>query len=149
MSDVYTFPAGRYYIGDLCYVMRSRWGDFCDKTICGNDVLDGAFEFDGLPAWFHGTVHGDGAYPGAGFLAGTVFPVDAGLIGVVPVGLVDDADRAAELGLFMEFHAPLSVSYEDGTFFFESGGHEATIATDAEEEEEEEEEYLEESEAEE
>ena len=25
-----TFPAGEYYIGDLCYVMHAEWGEVCD-----------------------------------------------------------------------------------------------------------------------
>lgn len=25
-----TMPAGRYYIGDLCYVMHDEWDEFCD-----------------------------------------------------------------------------------------------------------------------
>jgi hypothetical protein len=34
---------GKYYIGDLCYVMHGEWDEFCALTIVGDKVLDGEF----------------------------------------------------------------------------------------------------------
>ena len=39
-----TMPAGRYYIGDLCYVMSDEeWDEFCSLTIKDNKCFDGEF----------------------------------------------------------------------------------------------------------
>ena len=38
-------PAGKYYIGDLCYVMTDdEWREICAIIIKGNQCLDGEFE---------------------------------------------------------------------------------------------------------
>ena len=35
-----TMPAGKYYIGDLCYVMSDKeWEEFCSLTIKDNKCL--------------------------------------------------------------------------------------------------------------
>ena len=36
-------PAGKYYIGDLAYVMHGEWDEFCDLTIKGNSLSNGEF----------------------------------------------------------------------------------------------------------
>ena len=40
-----SMPAGKYYIGDLCYVMNdAEWDEFCSITIDGHNVIDGEFQ---------------------------------------------------------------------------------------------------------
>jgi hypothetical protein len=77
-------PAGRYYVGDLCYVMtEAEWSEFCDLTIKGYDVLDGEFQFkDGRRFATYGTMYGDGLYRDQ---HGREYSVDAGLIGCIKV----------------------------------------------------------------
>lgn len=77
-------PAGRYYVGDLCYVMDDKeWDQFCSITIKGMDCLDGEFEMpDGRKFATYGTKYGDGLYRDQ---YGNKYGVDAGLIGCIRV----------------------------------------------------------------
>lgn len=77
-------PAGRYYIGDLCYVMDDdEWDEFCSITIKGNECLDGEFVMrDGRKFATYGTRWGDGEYCDQ---QGNRYGVDAGLIGCIRV----------------------------------------------------------------
>lgn len=78
-------PAGKYWVGDLCYVLNDRWDEFCDITLDDNKSIDGEFTLsDGTRFASYGTRWGDGQYPDQ---FGNLYPVDAGLIGCV---LVDD-----------------------------------------------------------
>ena len=56
--------AGKYYVGDLCYVMSdAEWEQFCKITIQGNKVIDGEFEMpDGRKFATYSTAYGDGVY---------------------------------------------------------------------------------------
>lgn len=75
-------PAGKYYVGDLCYVMTDKeWDTFCSITIKGNECLDGEFEMpDGRKFATYGTAWGDGEYKDQ---YGNRYCVDAGLIGCI------------------------------------------------------------------
>lgn len=77
-------PAGKYYVGDLCYVMNDEeWDQFCGITIKGNACLDGEFEMpDGRKFATYGTAWGDGEYRDQ---HGNRYAVDAGLIGCIRV----------------------------------------------------------------
>ena len=95
-------PAGRYYIGDLCYVLHDRWEEFCALTCSGNRVLDGEFNLaDGTRFATYTTRWGDGCYTDE---QGTEYPVDAGLIGCVRVEDIAPAELAnIESGRVVEF----------------------------------------------
>ena len=75
-QEVEMMDAGRYYIGDLCYVIDNAWGEICDLTFpfSGSKGVD-------YPSWIqsiqlsgklkladnrsisiYGTAHGDGRY---------------------------------------------------------------------------------------
>jgi hypothetical protein len=77
-------PAGKYYVGDLCYVMSDdEWNQFCDLTIKGRDVVDGEFQMpDGRRFATYCTAWGDGLYKDQ---YGNKYSVDAGLIGCIRV----------------------------------------------------------------
>lgn len=75
--------AGKYYIGDLCYVMHPEWDEFCSLTINGHNVLDGEFNLkDGRRFATFTTKWGDGTYKDE---QGREYGVDAGLIGCIAV----------------------------------------------------------------
>lgn len=97
-------PAGRYYIGDLCYVMDDKeWDDFCKITIKGNECLQGEFEMpDGRKFATYSTAWGDGCYRDQ---FGNEYSVDAGLIGCIRVEDIraDKYDKIEDLGLIYEF----------------------------------------------
>lgn len=86
-----------FYIGDLCYAMKE---EIYDK-VWGNmyQYEDGAFEVPEYHTSFIvcGTAHGDGYYPSASDI---YYPVDAGIIGICPLELCDDAviDRLSITG---------------------------------------------------
>lgn len=87
-----TMPAGRYWLGDPCYsVPDDRWMEWLKAARF--DEPDGRrfllAELDGYPVMAIGTAHGDGEYPGSD---GFSYPVDAGLIGLVPVELVPEGE---------------------------------------------------------
>lgn len=84
--------AGKYFIGDLCYVMHDRWDEFCEKTIVGHNVLDGEFNLaDGTRFATFTTKWGDGCYQDE---QGHEYPVDAGLIGCIAVEDIAESELA-------------------------------------------------------
>lgn len=65
------YPAGRYWVGDLCYLNINR------EHVCAEN---GDFAVDGIETWHHRTAFGDGDYKSN---KGITFPVDSGSIGIV------------------------------------------------------------------
>lgn len=127
--------AGRYYVGDLCYVLGNRWSEVCDITIDDHTCLSGEFELNGVPFAMYGTAHGDGVYHDDKMRH---YPVDSGSIGCV---LLDDIDDGADitLGNIIEFSHDFVTGESDGTIRFD----EIEIITSDFEDEEEEEEWME------
>ena len=129
---------GKYYIGDLCYVMHGEWDEFCALTIVGDKVLDGEFNLkDGRRFATFTTRWGDGNYFDQN---GKSYDVDAGLIGCIRLEDIDLTNPENSLigGNIVEFVQPFST--------FSAGGEirigNVLINTDpAEVEEELEEEY--------
>jgi len=85
-----TMPAGKYWVGDLCYVMHDEWDEVCglffkDRTDHGCN--EGEFTLkDGRRFVSYNTKYGDGGYYDQ---HGNEYAVDAGLIGCI---LVEDID---------------------------------------------------------
>ena len=126
-----TMPAGKYYIGDLCYVMHPEWDEFCQLTITDHKCLDGEFTLsDGRRFASFGTAYGDGTYCSN---IGTEHSVDAGLIGCIRVEDIQDKqyDNIEELGAIVEFDQPFEVSGNQGLIVF---GHVQIETGDMEEE---------------
>ena len=110
-----TMPAGKYYVGDLCYVLHDSWDEFCDITIDSPRVLDGEFSFkDGRRFATFGTKWGDGQYHDQD---GHRYNVDAGLIGCVRVDDIDMdlREQAGDFGgRIVTFDKPFDVWEENG-----------------------------------
>ncbi len=107
-------PAGRYYIGDLCYVLDKDWDEFCALTIKDHECLDGEFTFkDGRRFATYGTAYGDGCYPNN--ISSFNLPVDAGLIGCVRV---EDCEVDINMGIIVDFPEPFSTSEKEGVISF-------------------------------
>jgi hypothetical protein len=102
--DCIMMPAGVYYVGDLCYVMKDEeWDQFLDLTIKGSHLLDGEFQFpDGRRFATYGTAWGDGVYHDQ---HGHEYSVDAGLIGCILLSDIRAAkyENIQELGNIVEF----------------------------------------------
>jgi len=127
-------PAGRYYIGDLCYVMNDvEWDEFCGITIQQNECVDGEFQFkDGRRFATYGTKWGDGEYRDQ---QGRRYSVDAGLIGCIRVEDIraNKYGDIESLGSIVEFQADFFTAggrRDDGVIKF---GDLVAIDTDPEE----------------
>ena len=106
-------PAGNYYIGDLCYVMRDVWEEFCDLTISGHECLSGEFQLkDGRRFATYSTKYGDGLYRTN---TGDNLSVDAGLIGCILVSDITDPEATPAA------IKSLGMTYEFGTDFITDG----------------------------
>ena len=106
-------PAGKYYVGDLCYVMHDEWDEVCHLMFHGrNDhgCNDGEFRLkDGRKFATYGTKFGDGEY---GDQLGNRYGVDAGLIGCILLDDIDlkSGDNFTTGGAIVEFAAPFYTS---------------------------------------
>lgn len=122
-----TMPAGRYYVGDLCYVMEdAEWDEFCAITISGFQTLDGEFEFeDGRRFASYGTAWGDGVYRSN---IGTEHSVDAGLIGCIRIQDIRASkyEDLESLGAIVDFDHEFDTTAHRGRLQF---GH-VVIETD-------------------
>jgi hypothetical protein len=136
------FPAGKYYIGDLCYVMHSEWDEVCGKFFEGrtdHGCNQGEFTLNnGTRFVSYNTKWGDGTYKDNSFRS---YSVDAGLIGLIAVEDIDlsDDDNHVDGGMIVEFKLPFNCEGEDGVMRF--GNVMIDTDTDTEPEYDEEEEY--------
>ena len=119
-----TMPAGRYYIGDLCYVMHDEWDEVCNLFFPPGDNIgrgrEGEFVLkDGRRFASFGTAYGDGTYRSN---IGTSHSVDSGSIGCILVSDIRDNTyslaRLEELGAIVEFDQPFEVLEDAGLLIF-------------------------------
>ena len=105
-------PAGRYYIGDLCYVMHDEWDEACGMFFPTNQSgrgVEGEFQLrDGRHFASFGTAYGDGEYYNN---MGTSHCVDSGSIGCIRVADIrdDTYGNIESLGSIVEFKEPFEV----------------------------------------
>lgn len=111
---------GKYYIGDLCYVMHGEWDEFCSLTIDGHNCKDGEFQLkDGRKFATYGTAFGDGCYNARehGVDIGEC-GVDAGLIGCILLSDIKDIrENNIDGGVIVDFPAPFETSEEGGVIY--------------------------------
>lgn len=107
-------PAGRYYIGDPCYVIDDdKWHEFL-FGFQNTDDDGGIFDFEGTAACAFYTHYGDGCYEANN---GDMLGVDSGIIGAVPMELV--GDDTLPLGTEVEFREAFDcVRDPDGCLHF-------------------------------
>lgn len=122
-------PAGRYYVGDLCYVMKPKWDEALQVSDCG----DGVFALsDGRRFAMFGTAYGDGQYPCSN---GAFFAVDSGTVGCILVadirdpGVQDEAELC-RLGTIVDFADAFGCGSDKGVIFF----GDVTVDTEGEDE---------------
>ncbi len=118
----YSFKPGWYYIGDPCYAVKNtNWMPLLEKSnyfdCPSQENPDGKNqwygEYNEQPMFAAGTACGDGCYTDQ---AGREYGVDAGLIGIIPIGAADgDSMHGGEI---IEFETDFEVSAEDGYFKF-------------------------------
>jgi len=107
--------AGKYYVGDLCYVFDNKeWNEVCDLIINGHECLKGEFNLpDGRRFAIFNTSYGDGEYYDQDKYP---YSVDAGSIGCV---LLEDIKAKkysdlSELGRIVTFDKNFEVSEDCG-----------------------------------
>ena len=112
-------PPGKYFLGDPCYCFKKNttWENICDQI--NSKKNQGVAKIKGKKILTFNTAYGDGGYfdpnrPNVEFL------VDAGLIGLTPVELIErNMERLHELGTFIESEEEIICeSHENGTLRF-------------------------------
>jgi len=108
----YLMPAGKYWVGDLCYVMHEEWDEVCGLFFKGRDdhgANEGLFELkDGRKFVSFNTKYGDGGYYDE---AENEYGVDAGLIGCILLSDIRSSDEnTLNGGHVHEFDTPFSCS---------------------------------------
>jgi hypothetical protein len=112
----YTLPAGRYYIGDICYALNEDiYYDFwCEK----NNFADGKYVYKAHNFVVNSTYYGDGYYS-SNSVDGMCYAVDAGVIGMVHENLIDKSKHSIHLGTMHTFTDDITFEYVDGTFMID------------------------------
>jgi hypothetical protein len=110
-------PAGRYWLGDPCYVVQDElWQDLL-KSCAFFKAPVGQVNGHEVLAFF--TATGDGLYPSSD---DHLFSVDAGLIGLTPHGLAaadfNEVQMALGRGCWVEFEEPTTCSSHNGVLIF-------------------------------
>lgn len=114
--------AGTYYVGDLCYVIKSddMWSKVCDAMYPdgGNHSVEGLIVVDGYEMVTYSTMYGDGTYYDA---FSNEYPVDAGLIGLISVDAIEKINGGTvdmTLGNVVTFEEDFVCDSEDGVLTF-------------------------------
>ena len=106
-------PAGRYYVGDLCYLLSDEWGDVCNLIIQDHQCLEGKFTLpDGRDFVMFNTLYGDGSYDDN---EGREYGVDSGSIGCM---LVPEDAPEVRGGNCITFRYPFETYSTNGTLVF-------------------------------
>lgn len=120
--------SGKYYVGDLCYVLKEQhgfdWDDVLNATGClglyrpgtteeiDPDETTGYFTYKGVKFFSSKTAYGDGTYRDQ---RGREYWVDAGLIGAFPLDqLGDKPDTEGGQVVDFAFKVSCRVCDEDG-----------------------------------
>lgn len=121
-----TMPPGTYFLGDPCYAIddRETWDSFLHMAWANEDAYSAGLilaTIDDQPVLGMSTLYGDGGYQDQ--YGARTFAVDAGMIGLVPVALVERySDKSREeldrLGLFISTSEPLRCTSMGGTLSF-------------------------------
>lgn len=111
-----SLPAGKYYVGDLCYVMQDEWSEVCDIMFSNSSKFRGSEGVltlkSGVKFAIYGTAHGDGEYSDQ---FGNKYPVDSGTIGCILVSDINNhPDNNIELGNVHDIPEPFEVYYNRG-----------------------------------
>lgn len=114
----YTLPAGRYYIGDICYALDDDiYSDFWGVK---NNYEDGKYAYKSYNFVVHSTYYGDGYYP-SNSADEMCYAVDAGVIGMVHEKLIkkNKLKCIGDLGSIHTFTGDISFEFDNGTFLID------------------------------
>lgn len=110
-------PAGKYYISDPCYLVPdAEWSDFCDQFYDDNAEANVITLRNGSKVVAFNTAFGDGCYSDQ---LGNEYPVDAGLIGIIPFDAVPAPEHNSHWKtVVIDFPSAFSCSERDGVMTF-------------------------------
>jgi hypothetical protein len=121
-NTIVTLPAGRYYIGDVCYALK----DILYDTVFGsNGYANGHYALNDGVFVVNSTAYGDGSYEGTN---GYEYGVDAGIIGIASMGVCVPENKVYG-GTLHTFTEPVKCSFKNGMFEFSSGNWHLEIDT--------------------
>lgn len=111
------FPAGEYYIGDLCYVCHPEWKELCNLMFpTPTDMQEGELTVQGKRLFLASTAYGDGYYNSN---TGKFFGVDSGSLGIIAVKDIDPSElKHLTDGHVFNFDRDFTVTAEGGVFDF-------------------------------
>jgi hypothetical protein len=99
----------KYYVGDLCYVMKDVWEEVCELTfpagINGSEVTGELQLSDGRKFIIFGTAYGDGEYRDN---FGNRYGVDSGTLGVILADEIRSREAYFGGGNIVEFPVTLT-----------------------------------------
>lgn len=117
--DTFTaqFPAGQYYIGDLCYTLHPEWRELCNLMFpTTNDMQEGEFTVQGKRLFLASTAYGDGCYLDN---FDRQYAVDSGTLGIIAVKDIDPSElKHLTDGNVIDFNRDFTVTAEGGIFNF-------------------------------
>ena len=109
-SHTVTVEPGKYWLGDPCYTVQDDlWVELLQSCDYFNQPIG---TVNGFQVLAFQTKWGDGVYKGSD---GHEYPVDAGLIGLVPVALAPDSPDGDRI---VEFTRPTDCTDDDGVLTF-------------------------------
>lgn len=117
-------PAGKYYVGDLCYVINDDkvWSEVCEMTLTkAGRSIEGAFTLSsGKRFAMLSTAYGDGFYRDN---EGQGYSVDSGTIGCIKVDDLtqeeqEDLDKGLDLGQVIDFPNDFYIKNNNGELIF-------------------------------
>ena len=110
------FPAGQYYVGDLCYVMHPEWDELCDIMFSEDDYLEGELTVQNKRIFLASTAWGDGNYADN---VGRAYGVDSGSLGIIAVENIAESELPnLNDGHVIEFTTDFIVTAQHGRFNF-------------------------------
>ncbi len=122
----FTAPAGKYYIGDLCYAL---YDNIYDNVFGGRGYESGIYTKGSSFFMVDSTAYGDGDYEGSD---GYHYLVDAGIIGICSEDMIDPNNPSwKEGGKIHTFTQPVEIRFNRGVFYFNSGYTYLRINTEA------------------
>ena len=110
------FPAGEYYVGDLCYVCHPEWDELCDIMFSEDDYLKGELIVQNKRLFIASTAYGDGKYVDN---VGRAYGVDSGSLGIIAVSDIAESELPNLIdGNVIEFTENFIVTAQHGRFKF-------------------------------
>lgn len=120
----FKLPKGTYFLGDPCYAIQDdeRWQEVVNRMYDGSHnkdadvmVVPSKSGKSDAKIFYGSTAYGDGRYEDQN---GNEFPVDAGMIGLVPMSIAEpEGMNLSKCGKIVNFETDVFVEWDDGYFF--------------------------------